>query len=51
MRRMSRPLRPEITILDERESESRTDSRMVTVDPRGYNQREEIVHIAHPGFG
>lgn len=40
-------LRAESTILDKRESKSRTDSGIVRFEHRGYNQRDEIVHVAH----
>ncbi|GGD06711.1 MaoC family dehydratase [Nocardioides daphniae] len=40
-------LRAETTILGKRESKSRTDSGIVTFEHRGYNQRDEVVHIAH----
>lgn len=40
-------LRAESTILDKRESKSRTDSGIVYFEHRGLNQRDEIVHIAH----
>ena len=40
-------LRAESTILDKRESKSRTDSGIVYFEHRGYNQRDEVVHIAH----
>ena len=40
-------LRAETTILDKRESKSRTDSGIVFFEHRGLNQRDEIVHIAH----
>lgn len=40
-------IRAETTILDKRESKSRTDSGIVFFEHRGINQRDEIVHIAH----
>jgi acyl dehydratase len=40
-------LRAETTILDKRESKSRTDSGIVYFEHRGLNQRDEVVHIAH----
>ena len=40
-------IRAESTILDKRESKSRTDSGIVYFEHRGLNQRDEIVHIAH----
>jgi acyl dehydratase len=40
-------LRAETTILDKRESKSRTDSGIVFFEHRGLNQRDEVVHIAH----
>ncbi|WP_200304659.1 MaoC family dehydratase [Streptomyces adelaidensis] len=40
-------LRAESTILDKRESRSRTDSGIVYFEHRGINERGEIVHIAH----
>ncbi len=36
-------LRGETTILDKRESRSRTDSGIVWFEHRGYNQREELI--------
>ena len=38
-------LRGETTILDKRESRSRTDSGIVWFEHRGYNQRDELVMI------
>ncbi|MFW0795872.1 MaoC family dehydratase [Gordonia sp. CPCC 205515] len=40
-------IRAESTILDKRESKSRTDSGIVYFEHRGINQRDEVVHIAH----
>lgn len=40
-------LRAESTILDKRESQSRTDSGIVYFEHRGINQRDEVVHVAH----
>ncbi|MBM7516450.1 MaoC family dehydratase [Nocardioides nitrophenolicus] len=40
-------LRAESTILDKRESKSRTDSGIVYFEHIGLNQRDEVVHIAH----
>ena len=40
-------LRAESTIMDKRESKSRTDSGIVFFEHRGLNQRDELVHIAH----
>jgi acyl dehydratase len=40
-------LRAETTILNKRESKSRTDSGIVFFEHRGINQRDEMVHIAH----
>ncbi|MGC5256118.1 MaoC family dehydratase [Gordonia sp. DT218] len=40
-------IRAESTILDKRESKSRTDSGIVYFEHRGLNQRDEIVHICH----
>lgn len=40
-------LRAESTILDKRESRSRTDSGIVFFEHRGINQDGKLVHIAH----
>lgn len=40
-------LRAETTILDKRESKSRPEAGIVWFEHRGYNQRNEIVHVAH----
>ncbi|MCF8608022.1 MaoC family dehydratase, partial [Gordonia sp. HY442] len=40
-------IRAESTILDKRESKSRTDSGIVYFEHRGINQRDELVHICH----
>ena len=37
-------LRGETTILDKRESQSRTDSGIVWFEHRGYNQRDQVDH-------
>ena len=40
-------LRAETTILRKRESKSRPDAGIVWFEHRGYNQRDEIVHLCH----
>jgi acyl dehydratase len=40
-------LRAETTILRKRESKSRPEAGIVWFEHRGYNQRDEIVHLCH----
>lgn len=40
-------LRAESTILRKRESKSRQDAGIVWFEHRGYNQRDEVVHLCH----
>jgi acyl dehydratase len=40
-------LRAESTILRKRESKSRPDAGIVWFEHRGYNQRDELVHLCH----
>jgi acyl dehydratase len=40
-------LRAESTILRKRESKSRTDAGIVWFEHRGYNQRDELIHLCH----
>jgi acyl dehydratase len=40
-------IRVRTEIVSKRESKSRTDSGIVRFEHRGYNQRDELVHIAH----
>jgi acyl dehydratase len=40
-------LRAETTILEKRESKSRPEAGIVWFEHRGYNQHDEIVHVAH----
>ena len=40
-------IRAESTILKKRESKSRTDAGIVWFEHRGYNQRDELIHLCH----
>jgi acyl dehydratase len=40
-------IRAESTILKKRESKSRNDAGIVWFEHRGYNQRDELVHLCH----
>lgn len=40
-------LRAESTILRKRESKSRPDAGIVWFEHRGYNQRDELIHLCH----
>ena len=40
-------LRAESTILKKRESKSRTDAGIVWFEHRGYNQKDDLIHLCH----